>query len=693
MAGISPSPESYARPSLNGTRPILISSNDGITLASNNTVRGIDISDTTGHGLQGASVGNLSVSEVSVTGNGGALEITTSGNFGSTVTFDELSSNSNAEIGINLTNVNGTLNVTNPGAGLSNGYTQPALLVNNGNLTINYPGSINNTAGHAINIQNKSGGTVNLSGNITDSALGISLVNNTGSVINLSGNLSLTTGFNPAFVADNSGTLSVTGLNNTISTTSGRAVEIQNTTIAAGHVNFVSINQTAGTNAILLNNTGNSGGFHINGNGNIVGSGGSLSGISEEAILLTDTGNTILNGLTVSNITREAVKGIRVNNLTVSNGSFSTIGTADPQDVFGFDRGLMGDNGLQGVALFENLSIANFFERAIDIVNEGGATLDLDIVNVNFDDNNDVSGEDAIRVQSRGSISTDVLLTNSSFNNIESDILAYFAEGSGANTVEVASTVSTNGGGPDNFPNGGGVAVIASHSATVLFDINGNDMTEVFGEMAMVVGLPGPGGSVTMSGVIENNGSVTVPNSSFNSDALDLDFDGHSSGTSSVGGNIVVNNNYFNFEDDAVGLDHRDAAGTINLTVSNNTFAGIAGDDGVTTDIDDGVFIFTDDDVSASVNQLNVEIASNTVNNISATKNLVEVVDVQDANKVCLDLTGTQGTGGEIELDTVNSADLGVVQTSAANLSSANNGFNVDNQAPGATFGVAVCIP
>jgi hypothetical protein len=395
----------------------------------------------------------------------------------------------------------------------------------------------------------------------------------------------------------------------------------------------------------------------------------------------------------VNNITREVIKGIRVNHLTVTNGSFSNVGSADPQDVFGFDRTSQGDNGLQGTALFQNLTLSNFYERGIDIVNEGGATLDLDIVNVNFDDNNDVSGEDAIRVQSRGSISTDVLLTSSSFNNIESDILAYFAEGSGANTVEVASTISTNGGGPDNFPNGGGVAVIASHSATVLFDINGNDMTEVFGEMAMVVGLPGPGGSVTMSGVIENNGSVTVPNSSFNSDALDLDFDGHSSGTSSVGGNIVVNNNYFNFEDDAVGLDHRDAAGTINLTVSNNTFAGIAGDDGVTTDIDDGVFIFTDDDVSASVNQLNVEIASNTVNNISATKNLVEVVDVQDANKVCLDLTGTQGTGGEIELDTVNSADLGVVQTSAANLSSANNGFNVDNQTPGATFGVAVCIP
>ena len=71
------------------------------------------------------------------------------------------------------------------------------------------------------------------------------------------------------------------------------------------------------------------------------------------------------------------------------------------------------------------------------------------------------------------------------------------------------------------------------------------------------------------------------------------------------------------------------------------------------------------------------------------------VENVRDGNKVCVDISGNSiGTGaGHIELDTDATADLLVVQTSVANLSAVNNSITVDNQAPGATFGAAACIP
>ena len=179
-----------------------------------------------------------------------------------------------------------------------------------------------------------------------------------------------------------------------------------------------------------------------------------------------------------------------------------------------------------------------------------------------------------------------------------------------------------------------------------------------------------------------------------NADGIDLDFDGSSS-TSAIAGTITVQNNIINFEDDGIGVDHRDAAGTLNVTISDNTLNGIAGDDATIADLDDGIFIFTDDDTGAAVNQVNVKITGNEFNNIASVDHIIVVENVRDGNKLCVDISGNSiGTGaGEIELDTVVTADLSVVQTSVTNLSDVNNSITVDNQAPGATFGASACIP
>ncbi len=91
-----------------GTRPTLTTaSGHAIALASGNTVRGLNIGTTSGTGIFGTSVGTSTVSDVSITGNGAGVNITT-GTLA--MSFDEISSSNAA--GITLSSVGGDFDVT-----------------------------------------------------------------------------------------------------------------------------------------------------------------------------------------------------------------------------------------------------------------------------------------------------------------------------------------------------------------------------------------------------------------------------------------------------------------------------------------------------------------------------------------------------------------------------------------------------
>jgi hypothetical protein len=289
-------------------------------------------------------------------------------------------------------------------------------------------------------------------------------------------------------------------------------------------------------------------------------------------------------------------------------------------------------------------------------------------------------------VQSEGSINTDVLLSGGTFNDVESDVIAYFAQGTGTNNLTVTGVTSTNGGGPDNFPNGGGIAIIGSAGSTTTFDVNNNNLTGIQGEGVQVVGLAGPSATLTMSGSITGNTFA-----SDNADGLDLDFDGHSSGTSTMNITVDVNNNNISFDDDGIGIDYRDAAGTGHFTIRNNTITVINGDDGVNTDSDDGIFIFTDDDVSSGAAHLNLAALNNTFTGVQAGNNTIEIVDVRDAGRsACVNISGNSVGTIELDFDTTGAGGE-VRQASVAALASANNGSTIEVVSEAPTYGSATC--
>jgi Concanavalin A-like lectin/glucanases superfamily/Putative Ig domain/Bacterial Ig domain/Matrixin len=81
LMGISPGTDTPARPSIGGVRPtIAVSSGTGVTLASGNTVRGLNVTNSNGSGISGGAVGTLTLADFNVTVTGGtALSLTTSG--------------------------------------------------------------------------------------------------------------------------------------------------------------------------------------------------------------------------------------------------------------------------------------------------------------------------------------------------------------------------------------------------------------------------------------------------------------------------------------------------------------------------------------------------------------------------------------------------------------------------------------
>jgi uncharacterized repeat protein (TIGR01451 family) len=195
-----------------GGRPLIGNGGgNGITLASGNTIRGLNIGDTSGAGIAGANVGALTVSDSAITGDGAAVNINT-GTLD--VSLDSLSSANVAGSAILLNAVSGSFNVSNPG-----------------------PGTDTNVANAAagITIAGAGGGAMFLFGdtNVNSTGTGVNLTNNGNAIIGFD-TLSITTDSGTGLSAVNGGTVNIGGTTNTINAIGGAAVDVTNTSLGSG---------------------------------------------------------------------------------------------------------------------------------------------------------------------------------------------------------------------------------------------------------------------------------------------------------------------------------------------------------------------------------------------------------------------------------------------------------------------------
>jgi hypothetical protein len=461
---------------------VSLSSNTG-TSNVNFTGGGLDIDTTSGIGFSAssASAGNTSIT-VTGSGNsinatsGSALDLTLVTVGGGGINFDSTSSTNSTGAGVAI--VGATGGAIALGSGSISGSDGDAFRVGDGGTTafggtsaITYSGSISKTdgAGQAVDIQDRplSAGNITLSGNITHNlaantgillddnlsgiitfsgsskaitsttAPAVNLTDNAGATIaftggglvisSTSGNGFVATGGGPA--ATTGGTVTVEGSGNTItSTAGGTALNVTHTTIGTNELTFQSISASGGTNGIVLNNTGTSGGLNVTGTGAAArdGTGGTITGTSGNGVSLTNTSQVSLTHMNINNSGTNGVFGSQVNGFVSDWNSFTGNGNAVNEGAIRFGTGIDGDpTGLTGGAIgsatetrIDHTLMNTSFEHGLVVENTSGTLTQLNLTSTTIQ--NDVAGSGFL-IETRGNAGSTaaatVVVTGSSFLN------------------------------------------------------------------------------------------------------------------------------------------------------------------------------------------------------------------------------------------------------------------------------------
>lgn len=203
-------------PSTAGTLPIIANSGgNGITLGSGNTIRGVQVGNTTGANIFGNNFGTLTVGnttspDVTLSSPGQALNLT-NGAFNATSKFAGITSFSSGTTGISLNTVSGTLASTSTtifsplGTGMDIQSSTASLDFGTTSVT-------KSTSGTAISITNSATGSVTF------------------------GSLSVETNTvgGTGLFASTGGTINIGGTTNTIVATGGAALDVTSTSFGTG---------------------------------------------------------------------------------------------------------------------------------------------------------------------------------------------------------------------------------------------------------------------------------------------------------------------------------------------------------------------------------------------------------------------------------------------------------------------------
>lgn len=619
------------------------------SLTTNGATNAVNIANTTGTvtingGSQtGSALGatfNISGGAVNLTYSGGitqganAAMVNVIGGHTGTLTFNTGTLSATNGTGLQFDNADGTynfngtttLNGGDAGIDILNGSAGTFTFSSNTSITnpsgtafnigsatvgsgstcsVTFNGTISKTsAGRLIEIQQKTGGTVLFAGSVsgTASSTGINLATNTGATINFTGGITLNTGSNAAFAATGGGTVSATQNNttivNTIVTTTGTALNVTNTTIGVSGLTFRSIN--AGTaasgpvNGIVINNTGNTAGLTISGNGGAANSGGIIQKTTGDAISLSSCINisfsdmSLLNNgtaLTSSNIEANNVTGLTLTrmtldwsyghgveanilrNLVVTGGTYKNGGQgAVSAGVANYDgwrvTNLLGTCSISGASfsrsntrqfyLVNNMATVAYPATPQDILTLTGTTWNDHRVGAFFGDHFSVGADNGSNMR---------IVTNSSggtntFDNqgIPGAGIAIQIASNGSGNIQGSIKGVVAGNGTAGF-----VAAVTG-SGTCVFNLEGNTISNT-GSVNISVTHTGTG---TLEGRIHNN-TLTM-NAGGGVDAVQTILQGN--GTMTV---ALTNNNLTGAFQRGIRTQSSSGTGTANFTISGNS--------------------------------------------------------------------------------------------------------------------------
>lgn len=511
-----------------------------ITLANDVLVSSVRINSSTGPAIAGANLtGTEQLSAVNILGGTSGIILS---NIGGTVAFSTV--------------------------GVANLSTGPSFQVNGGNGTLFGRLEITNTLGRSVDIQNKTGGTVLIGSPISDTGLGVFLNNNSGTQFVFEGGLNLSTGANAAFTAMNSGTLIINqdnGVVNTLTTTTGIALQILNTTIGSDGVTFRSISSNGAANGIVLTNTGPLAGLTVTGNAT-AGSGGTIQSSTNAGVALTTTGPVAISLMNVQNGLDDGIRGANVAGFSLTDVNVTSNGNASGHSGIELTE-------LTGTASMTNTVVTGSANHNVRVANTSGTLTSFNVSGSTFGTTNAIIGGDGFLVENNGTGAMTVSISGSTFVDNRGNHFHATTDATATGSLNVTlnnNTLSTTGA---NDPNviGGGIRIAPSGSADVTFTITNNNIQQAFDHAINVNQGAASTAAASLVGAISTN-VIGAP--------ADVD-SGSESGTginATSGGagatTIAITNNQVYQYGNPFGI-HVDNQGssTMNATVTGNTVA------------------------------------------------------------------------------------------------------------------------
>ncbi|HEX9966265.1 MAG TPA: Ig-like domain-containing protein [Allosphingosinicella sp.] len=452
-------------------------SGDGINVAQDNTISGVDIGNTSGADIadSGGSVGTLTISDVGTSGTGQIVDIDQGGTLD--VTLNAAGSTASGGGAVDLAGVSGTFTVT--------GATTIVGVHSGGGIDI---------TGSSVTATFSGGGNV-----ATLDTTAVNYAGNTGA-LNIGGGFDILTTSGAGLNASGGGTVTVTGDGNSIASTTGTALSVVNTGIGAAGLTFESISSTGAVNGIVLNTTGADGGLTVTGdNGNADNaSGGTIAASTGAGILLINTRDVSLDQIAVQNGLDDGIRGTNVTNFELTNSSVTNNGNA------------LGEHGaefvnLLGDGIFTDVAFSNNEASQVSIINNTGtASVVFDgLAASSAGGASAPNGQHGVHFETQGSASADLAVLNSAFDNLFSNSIHAVNQGTGTLEASIANSSFTNIGAS-------AINIAQNSSGTVRFYIHDNPtfLKGTNSGQAATININQAGGTpagAVLEGAISNN--------------------------------------------------------------------------------------------------------------------------------------------------------------------------------------------
>lgn len=361
ITGITVPTGSDALPPTGGISPSITTTaaaTDAITLGQGNLLRGFNIGNTTDSDIAGSNFGALTMSEITLSGTGRALDLAT-GTFAAAASINSITVDTSATNGISLQGITGANGLTIGSTTITSSTTQGILVgtsavnisfgntsignataaadptdaislqnnsagtrtfgtlsiqnntgvgilhaVGGGALTVTGATTITNPGGRGIDIQDSTTAISFQNANVTQSGgTGVFVDDTTGAVSFADLDISPDAAQRGLHVTDhNTGTLTTT-TGTITTTTTGIPLEVIGTSTGSRAplaLVFESVSANGSANGIVLQNT--SGTFAVNGTGTTAGSGGTIQNITNRGASFIDSGGITLKNMNLTNV-------------------------------------------------------------------------------------------------------------------------------------------------------------------------------------------------------------------------------------------------------------------------------------------------------------------------------------------------------------------------------------------------------